>query len=88
MTKNVTIGLSNKRKETTMTDKTLKSKAIDKRATKKVANLKVQAMMFDMDVDWETLTLVAKHKDTTPTWIKRWQEKQAESDYTVYDNGN
>lgn len=44
--------------------------------------------MFDMEIDWETLTLTPKVKDTTPIWIKRWQEKQAESDYTCYDNGN
>lgn len=58
------------------------------RELKIINDLKIQSMLFDMEIDWEALTLVPKVKDTTPIWIKRWQEKQAESDYTVYDNGN
>lgn len=50
--------------------------------------LKIQAMMFDMDIDIEIWGLVPKRKDLTPIWIKRWREKFEESDYTVYDNGN
>lgn len=58
------------------------------KALSKINDLKIQSIMFDMEIDWETLTLTPKVKDTTPIWIKRWQEKQAESDYTCYDNGN
>lgn len=54
----------------------------------RVDDLKIQAMMFDMDIDWEAASLMPKRKDETPFWVKRWQEKQAGSDYTVYDNGN
>ena len=53
-----------------------------------INDLKIQAMMFDMAIDYETLTLEPKRKDLTPIWIKKWREKFEESDYTVYDNGN
>lgn len=43
-------------------------------------DLQVQAMMFDMSVDIETLTLVPKQVDNTPVWIKNWREKEHESD--------
>lgn len=59
-----------------------------KEIIKRWDDLKIQAMMFNMDVDIEALSLVPKHKDSTPIWVKRHQEKLAESDYTVYDNGN
>lgn len=52
-----------------------------------INDLKIQAMMFDMCVDWETLELVPVTKDVTPIWVKRWKEKQANSDYDVTDNG-
>lgn len=47
---------------------------------KLVNDLKIQSMMFDMAVDWETLTLVPVVKDETPFWIKNWKEKQANGD--------
>lgn len=50
---------------------------------KKVADIKIQSMMFDMDIDWETLELIPKTKETTPIWIKRWREKQDNSDYML-----
>lgn len=50
------------------------------KAKKTVADLQVQSMMFDMVVDWETLTLVPKTKDETPFWIKKWKEKESGSD--------
>lgn len=43
-------------------------------------DLKIQAMIFDMDIDWETLTLVEKRKDDTPQWLKNWQAKRLLSD--------
>jgi hypothetical protein len=57
------------------------------RAVAKYDDLKIQAMLFDMDIDIETWSLVEKRKDTTPIWVKRWREKQAESDWAVIDNG-
>lgn len=47
----------------------------------KVADLKIQAMMFDMAIDIETWSLVPKRKDTTPAWVKRWEEKRSEADF-------
>lgn len=60
---------------------------LTKKQLKKVHDLMIQAMMFDMDIDWETLSLVEKAKDETQSWIKNWKEKQNASDYTVIDNG-
>lgn len=55
--------------------------SLQETVTKKIANLKIQAMMFDMDIDYETLELVPKQKDTTPIWIKIWRDKRDESDF-------
>lgn len=50
-------------------------------AREKIADLKVQSMMFDMEVDWETLKLVSKKKPyQEPFWITRWKEKRDNSD--------
>lgn len=56
----------------------------DKTATKavsKYADLQVQSMMFDMDIDVETWSLVPKAKDETPIWIKRWRENRESADF-------
>lgn len=45
-----------------------------------LADLTVQAMMFDMDVDIETVSLVPKRKDNVPMWTKRWREKEHGAD--------
>jgi hypothetical protein len=57
------------------------------------ADLKIQAMMFDLDVDWESLELTPKRTDTQPFWVKNWKDKLNESDYMTdgsddqeYDN--
>lgn len=47
---------------------------------KTLADLHIQAMLFDMDVDWETLQLAPKSDYTAPMWLTRWKEKVAESD--------
>lgn len=52
-----------------------------------INDLKIQAMLFDMNIDWETLELEPKRKDKQPFWVKRWQDNFKESDYTVIDNG-
>ena len=44
------------------------------------ADLKVQAMMFDMDIDWETLELTAKNDYKEAVWLTRWKEKVADGD--------
>lgn len=50
-------------------------------AAKKLADLQIQAMMFSMDVDFESLTLVPKSTYKEKPWIKRWREKLNNSDY-------
>ncbi len=54
---------------------------------KTVNDIKIQAMMFDMDIDWEMLQLIPKVKIETPFWIVRWQEKMTGGDQSVIDNG-
>ena len=49
------------------------------------ADLSVQAMMFDMDVDIEAVSLVPKRTDNVPIWIKRWREKEKGADRTPQD---
>jgi len=49
---------------------------------KKVADLRIQAMMFDMDIDWETLEVVPKSKvEPEAIWLTRWKEKVDQSDF-------
>ncbi len=48
---------------------------------KAIADIKVRAMMFDMDVDWETVTLVPKQKQTQdPQWLINFKNKREQSD--------
>lgn len=51
-----------------------------KELEKKIADLIIQAMIFDMDIDYETLTLTEKQKDDTPIWLKQWNEKRSQAD--------
>lgn len=49
------------------------------------ADLQVQAMMFNMDIDWEALTLEPKREKTIePLWLTRWKEKREQSDFNEY----
>lgn len=47
---------------------------------KHIANLRVQAMLFDMEIDWEAGTLIPKQKDETPYWLKKWRSREHEAD--------
>lgn len=52
-------------------------------------DLKIQAMMFDMDIDIETWTLLPKETFRHPVWIQRWREKEDNSDLDVnFDIGD
>lgn len=52
---------------------------------KAIADLKVQSMIFGMDVDLEAGTLVPKRPDdATPIWIRRWRENRENSDFDEY----
>jgi hypothetical protein len=54
---------------------------ITEQHTKKYADLQIQAMLFNMDIDIETWSLVAKNNFKHPIWIEKWKEKQDNSDY-------
>lgn len=50
--------------------------------TKALANLRVQAMIFDMEVDIETMSLVPKKPPVIePFWIRRWRENREAADF-------
>jgi hypothetical protein len=48
---------------------------------KVIADIKVRAMMFDMDVDVETLGLIPKKQPVQePQWLKNYKDKREDSD--------
>lgn len=49
--------------------------------TKVVEELQAQAKMFDMEVDWELLTLVPKSTYQDKVWIVNWKNKRDQSDF-------
>lgn len=51
-------------------------------ALKAIADIKIQAIMFNMDIDWETFGLVPKTKNTEdPVWLLKWKTIRQESDF-------
>lgn len=46
-----------------------------------LADLKVQAMLFDLVIDWDTLELVPKQVDETPAWAQRYRDSRGEADF-------
>lgn len=59
----------------------------------RIADLYIQAMIFDMDIDMELLTLVEKNTYVEPEWLARWKDKMENADYMAdgsddqeYDN--
>lgn len=71
-------------KEGTMRQQTIKDLGItDKLASQaiaKYADLQIQAIMFDMDIDIETWTLIPKETYREPFWLTGWKEKIEQSD--------
>lgn len=49
-------------------------------AIKKANDLKIQAMMFDMDIDIETWALVPKSTYREPFWLTNWKDKVNQGD--------
>lgn len=47
---------------------------------KVIADLHIKAMLFSMDIDWESLDLVPKTVSTDAVWFTRWKEKEATAD--------
>lgn len=48
--------------------------------SKVLADLRIQAIVFDMEVDIETATLTPKRTKLIPIWIKKWREKERGGD--------
>lgn len=47
-----------------------------------LANVQLQAIMFDMDIDYETLALVPKKKVVEePYWLVRFKDQRANADF-------
>lgn len=47
---------------------------------KRLSDLKIQAMMFDMGLDIETWSLIEKNTYKEPDWLRRWNEKRNAAD--------
>ena len=55
---------------------------MDEKLHKAYADMQIQAIMFNMDIDWETLTLTEKVKvEPEPRWLIGWKAKREESDF-------
>lgn len=50
-------------------------------AEERLAELQIQALMFDMDIDIEALMLVPKNRAIVFDWLARWKDKRANSDF-------
>lgn len=53
---------------------------------KALNDLNIQSMLFDMDIDIETWSLVPKSNYKEEAWITRWKDKQSGADYDPSDN--
>lgn len=49
-----------------------------------IADLEVQSMIFDMSIDFETLTLTPKLNYKEPFWLTKWKEKIHGADFDEY----
>jgi hypothetical protein len=55
---------------------------MNKDACKALSDITIQAIMFDMDVDWETLQLTPKvKKEPEPFWKRKWRENREYQDF-------
>jgi len=50
---------------------------------KPLHDLEVQAMLFDMDIDYEAWTLLPKNTFKHPVWLQVWRSKQEDADFDV-----
>lgn len=51
-----------------------------KQLNKTLADLSIKSILFDMDIDIETLTIIPKNNHRQQPWLKNWKDKQRESD--------
>lgn len=57
------------------------NKIVSADITTALADLTIQSIMFDMDIDLETASLVPRqHAEEVPIWIKKWREKEHGAD--------
>lgn len=55
---------------------------MEKAFTKISSDLLIQSMMFNIDIDWETLTLINKVKAQPESrWLIGWKAKREDSDF-------
>lgn len=47
---------------------------------KTLADLKIQALIFDMDIDIETLSLMPKSTSVEPAWLTQWKNRFGDGD--------
>lgn len=47
---------------------------------KAYADLAIKSIMFDIDIDIETWSLIPKRKNTVSIWMTKWREKEQTSD--------
>lgn len=57
---------------------------LTKAAEKKLADLTIQSMLFDMDIDLETATLVPKTVTKEQSWLTKWKNKRSDADFDEY----
>lgn len=51
-----------------------------------INDIKIRAMMFDMEVDWETLQLIPKQKKHIESvWLHNWRAKEYAGDRQPQD---
>lgn len=47
-----------------------------------INDLDEQARMFDLQVDWETGSLIKVHLPSKPEWLERWQERNQDKQWS------
>lgn len=64
---------------------------IKEKAMTSYVDLSIQAAMFDMNVDWETMSLMPKRTSSQPAWltahIERNADKQMDHEIMNRDGG-
>jgi hypothetical protein len=67
--------------EFTMIDEFNLSEGTLTNVTKAFAALQIKSMIFDMDMDIETWSLVPKRTDQDEPWLTKWKEKEHGKDF-------
>lgn len=43
--------------------------------------LQVQAMLFDLEIDWDSLTLEPARPSTVPAWAQKYRDLRGQADF-------